>query len=199
MGKDILLTWVRECSYNNAYSWVKSALETRVSNEWKLKGRYSLWAADVQAKERSRSAASSGAPPPGGSPAAASQTAHTKKRSRSAVRRQGRRVTARGSHRFRRWGVGVLDEEQPQQPQQSPGLDGNNAEGASPDEPTGEFASAASHAQGWFLQKILAKSDGLSKKPRGLGMQDLPEMFAEGALLGGCIRPDVSVSPARVG
>ena len=99
------------------------------------------------------------------------------------MRRQGRRVRVRSSHRFRRWGVGVLDEEQPQQPQQSPGLDGN-AEGASPDEPTGEFASAASHAQGWFLQKILAKTTHVSKKPRGLGMQDLPEAFASGALLG---------------
>ena len=113
MGKHILLTWVRECSYNNAYTWVKNALENRESTDWKLKGRYSLWAADVLVNAARSGAASSGDPPPGGSPAAASQTAHTNKRSRSAVRRQGHRVTARGSHRFRRWGLGVL-EEQPQ-------------------------------------------------------------------------------------
>ena len=90
----------------------ENALETRVSSDWKLKGRYSLWAADVLVNAARSGAASSGDPPPGGSPAAASQTAHTKKRSRSAVRRQGRRV--RGAHRLRRWGVGVLDEQQPQ-------------------------------------------------------------------------------------
>ena len=78
MGKHILLTWVRECSYNNAYAWVKNALENRVSNDWKLKGRYSLWAADVLVNAARSGAASSGDPPPGGSPAAASQTAHTK-------------------------------------------------------------------------------------------------------------------------
>ena len=84
MGKHILLTWVRECSYNNAYSWVKGALETRVSSEWTLKGRYSLWAADVLVNAARSGAASSGDPPPGGSPAAASQnSANPKKRSRN--------------------------------------------------------------------------------------------------------------------
>ena len=174
---EILLTWVKECSYNNAWAWVTTALR---QNRINIKPK--LWPVAAPSSTASGSHDAPGAPPVapalGDSPAG---PARNPKRKAAGCRR-GRQ----GAKRLKLWGSGWLRlRPRPQQPQ-SQAVESDHSDIAEEGAPPGGCLDDESSPPSprWLLQKILAKSNGLSKKPRGLGMQSLPDQLASGSLLG---------------
>ena len=165
----LVLSWIRECSYNNVYSWVTSALQQMPRSI-----QYQIY--PCAAPKSTASADKPGAAPAlhsvplGDAPA---DPVENPKRKLSG--RQPRPNLKRP-----RWSVGALRPPPQSKQSEAPELDVAAAEGASPE----VIDVSPLPSPLWLLQKILAKTDGLSKKPRGLHMQELPDSFANQQLIG---------------
>ena len=168
----LIVTWLKECTYNNVCAWVKSALK-----EAQLHVRGEVWPCGAP-----RRAACGSADNPGAPPAAAPRRRGPPLLGAAPKRKASARwLGQRG--KLPRWSSGVL-RPRPAQLQAEGAAASDAAEGAGP-AASGDASSPAppKHPR-WFLHKILAKSDGLHKKPRGLGMQSVPDLFANATLLG---------------